>query len=455
VPFVHPTSFSSGFFDGRKTEFITREDHQRLASTKFYGPALVFARVGNPSCGVVPSSLGEFNIHGDVIGVQCNSKLDPHFAFAFFGSETGYTELIRYQAGSTRPRSNTDTVASFVVIKPNAHAQKYIGDKVRQAERLREVSAKMKANISSLMLSCFAGLPKPNRTCYSRVSVINTKVNRLEAEYYGNVALWAETEILRSRFETKLLGELATRIKDGPGGWGVSTNDYVESGVPVIRGVNIVDGDCDIRDCVFISEEKHHELRGHRAEKGSVVLSVRGTIGRSAVFDLPGIEEASLNAAVVTIDCTDEIEPHYLAEFFNSEIGQIQTERIANGAVQQNMNLTETQSNRIVLPPMEFQQDIARRRRLRIQAARLAGQLVGAAKLLVEALIERKITEDELIHAQTRLEQGDGAADRAILSRLFEGGWDATETRPLFPDLDAYYETLRMVEGEQTEAAAK
>lgn len=85
----------------------------------------------------------------------------------------------------------------------------------------------------------------------------------------------------------------------------------------------------------------------------------------------------------------------------------------------------------------------------------LARILVNAAKTLIEALIERKVTEDELMVAQMRLENGEDSADRAILNRLFEGGWDATETRPLFPDLDAYYETLRMVEREQTEDAAK
>ncbi|MDP1563439.1 MAG: hypothetical protein Q8M16_18820, partial [Pirellulaceae bacterium] len=69
--------------------------------------------------------------------------------------------------------------------------------------------------------------------------------------------------------------------------------------------------------------------------------------------------------------------------------------------------------------------------------------------------IERKVTEVALIHAQTCLERGDDKADRAILSRLFEGGLDATETRQLFPDLDAYYENLRLVEREQTEVAAK
>jgi type I restriction enzyme S subunit len=57
--------------------------------------------------------------------------------------------------------------------------------------------------------------------------------------------------------------------------------------------------------------------------------------------------------------------------------------------------------------------------------------LVSAARLLVEALIERKVTEADLIAASRA-----PSADRALLSRLTSKGLDA-EGLPLFPDLDA------------------
>ena len=69
-----------------------------------------------------------------------------------------------------------------------------------------------------------------------------------------------------------------------------------------------------------------------------------------------------------------------------------------------------------------------------------------ASKVLVEALINRQITEDEFATAQLQLENKDQSGDRTILSRLYEGGIDATDTKPLFPDLDAYYETLQLAE---------
>ncbi len=58
-----------------------------------------------------------------------------------------------------------------------------------------------------------------------------------------------------------------------------------------------------------------------------------------------------------------------------------------------------------------------------MQAGDLSIALCDSAKLLVEALIELNVTEDEIVHAQTLLEQGDDSADRAILSRVFAVAW--------------------------------
>ena len=72
--------------------------------------------------------------------------------------------------------------------------------------------------------------------------------------------------------------------------------------------------------------------------------------------------------------------------------------------------------------------------------------MLAGAKLLVEALIDRRISESQLSDAQSQLTQGSQSGHREVLGRLYEGGVDAATTRPLFPDLDAYYETLQMAE---------
>ena len=53
----------------------------------------------------------------------------------------------------------------------------------------------------------------------------------------------------------------------------------MESGVPIVRGVNLKDGFVD--DCfVFLTEEKANELRNANAFPGDIVITHRGTLGQ-------------------------------------------------------------------------------------------------------------------------------------------------------------------------------
>jgi len=82
-------------------------------------------------------------------------------------------------------------------------------------------------------------------------------------------------------------------------------------------------------------------------------------------------------------------------------------------------------------------------------ATEISGVLTNAAKQLVEALIENKLTEQELINAQQALERGDNTLDRQILSRLTTKGIDDEDGAPLFTDLDQLYDLLNQAENFQ------
>ncbi|MCM1984760.1 hypothetical protein [Lyngbya confervoides] len=454
VPFLTADDFGAdGFFidlNSRRRvspEFADKYPKGELRENeilvKVKGPNQVTAYNSNePSKRVLVSGT----IWGALVRIE---KIDPQYLVTALSCP--YAAIAR-----SRLRTNTnveflapDDLLNLELPIPDAKVQAYIGNKVRLAERLRERSQKVWLELRDKMQKCFRGKPKPPQNKFSKVPSNKLTGNRLESEFYTPLVLWADEEIKGTPWKYQPLSQLTHRIKDGPGGWGVSTGDYVNYGIPVVRAVNLIDGECDLSDCVFISPKKHKELIRHRAAKGSVLLSVRGTIGRAAVFESEDFEEASLNAAVVTIDCKDEILPHYLAEFLNTEIGKIQSNRIANGAVQLNMNLTETGSNLIVVAPKDFQEEISTLRQQRLLFKALSYKLIIAAKLLVEALIEGKLSEADLKAAQEGLEQGDSTLDRAILARLTRKGIDYSNEPPLFPDLDALYTALANLDANQ------
>jgi type I restriction enzyme S subunit len=285
-----------------------------------------------------------------------------------------------------------------------------------------------------------------NDAITNKVQPKTMSVDRFDPKYYSRKSL-AIVEAIANRGGTPI-SELCESMTNG-----FESRDFQLSGTPYLTVSEISSGRVDISTAPRISASIDVPTKA-KANRNCVLAVRGGSVGIAAkVFDWD--ESAAISSDLIRMEFASEDLAAAVAAFLGSKCGACLMKRASYGAVMPKLGQEELAS--ILIPNSILRQGYALSELMR-QAElciRLSASLINSAKLLVEALIERKITEDELIYAQTRLEQGDDAADRAILSRLFEGGWDATETRPLFPDLDAYYETLRMVEREQTEAAAK
>ncbi len=71
-----------------------------------------------------------------------------------------------------------------------------------------------------------------------------------------------------------------------------------------------------------------------------------------------------------------------------------------------------------------------------------AERLITAARLLVEALIDSRLSEDDLKAAKQQLEQGNRELECALLSRITASGVDTEGAPPLFVDLEALYAAI-------------
>jgi type I restriction enzyme, S subunit len=73
----------------------------------------------------------------------------------------------------------------------------------------------------------------------------------------------------------------------GPFGSNLTTRDYVEEGVPVIRGNNLpADRTFLDDDFVFVTEEKADKLQSNTAYPGDVIFTQRGTLGQVGIIPL-------------------------------------------------------------------------------------------------------------------------------------------------------------------------
>lgn len=82
--------------------------------------------------------------------------------------------------------------------------------------------------------------------------------------------------------ECSLKEEYSTQI--GPFGDLLRSSEYVEQGVPVLRGVNVNQGRFHDSDYVFITEEKANQLYKYESFPNDILLVHKGTLGRIGIM---------------------------------------------------------------------------------------------------------------------------------------------------------------------------
>ena len=81
------------------------------------------------------------------------------------------------------------------------------------------------------------------------------------------------------------VASLSTAVAGGPFGSSLGRKDYVDDGVPVIRGAQLGHGRyVDHTDLVFVTEAKADRHRGNLAFPGDLIITQRGTLGEVAMI---------------------------------------------------------------------------------------------------------------------------------------------------------------------------
>jgi type I restriction enzyme, S subunit len=194
-------------------------------------------------------------------------------------------------------------------------------------------------------------------------------------------------DLLRSsKWPIKRLDEIVSNLTDGQHGYLV----HLPSGVPLLRTSNVFENEIRLDDVRYIAPEVHAEIKRSQLRPGDVLLTTIGSIGLAAVVD-ESLGEANINQNLVKMTPNPEVNSGYLALFFNSRFGRIQTERTASKSVVPIVNYTRLREALIPLPPRSVQdhmaqemQDAYATRRARLaEAEALQG---GIEKLLLRGL---------------------------------------------------------------------
>lgn len=137
--------------------------------------------------------------------------------------------------------------------------------------------------------------------------------------------------------------------------------DYTESGVPFIMACDLHNGSVDTTGCKFISRKLADSLRVGFAKDGDVLISHKGTIGRSAIVRTDA-DYIMLTPQVTSyrINRNEILSNKFVRYYFMSPIFQQEiVSSASDGATRAYVGITKQLSLRFRFPEINAQRKIA------------------------------------------------------------------------------------------------
>jgi type I restriction enzyme S subunit len=162
---------------------------------------------------------------------------------------------------------------------------------------------------------------------------------------------------LLNKHSLEKLGDYNPFITSGPRYWGRYA-DVIDQGPLFLRVGNIGFAHLDLEDIERLDLPADAGNERARVQTGDVLVTITGTIGRSAVVP-NDIEESFINQHVALVRMKEgKILPRYLMWFILSPLGSGQAADAAYGQTKPGLNLTQLRNLKLPVPPVSEQHQI-------------------------------------------------------------------------------------------------
>jgi len=403
VPVIRASDLVHGL-DLSNAVYMTEEKHQELKQSECLpGDLVISVRGTTGRAAIIPNSVKKANLNAAVVRVRLKEKWlkSGQFITAFLNSSFGRRVTERIANGAVQNNINLTEVRSIPVPIPDSRIQDYIGLKVELAEKCREEANKLHRKMNEKVDEFLSqlGIPKiqdkeTDQLTFFAESDELTNI-RLDPKYYRPRFIFTVKNLTSVKHD--FLENIITNCN-----YGASVpSDYVDEGIPFIRGVDLVENRILSGDICYLSSLLSNKVKRSRVNKNDILITRSGSVGTTSVVT-EKYDGYAFGSYMIRFSVNSNYNPFYIASFLNSPYGKSQTERLRNGAVQENINLEEI--GRIVIPwiSREAQDEVERLVRLWIDFSEKSIGFNTEAKSDVEALIEGKLDTDAIMSGKLK-----------------------------------------------------
>ena len=382
--------------------------------------------------------------HSAVLPEPEQVSADSRFLVAYLNSKFAEAIFSRYVSGTVQAGINLEDLRDLPAPSPNSTVQKYIGDKVRQAERLRAWAKLAESHVNQYHQAL---VPQQTGLDFAkRVRVVSQArmSERLDAHFYPGVV----DEYLRlHQGKFKALGKLCTTVYNGQTQPETDSSQSCKQITVTNLSSSFLGGSPRDVEAPGKKEKflKAYDILMCNAAHNKSYIGKDLTFVHSEAAILPSTE-----VMTIRVD-RNQVPASYVRAYLLTKLGYVQIQSTIRGitahSYPDDMALLDIYVPDVADKDKEEWFVCDEKLALAGQACEVATQLTNVAKILVEELIEGQITEAQLMAAEQALQAGNDALDRKILSRLKADGIDG-EGPALFSDLDELYRLLALAEVE-------
>lgn len=273
---------------------------------------------------IVPEELDEQVCSTGYFVLRAKPEVDFRFIFYFLQTEEYMAAMEKLQKGASYPAvTDGDVRSQPIPIPPLAEQQRIVG----------------------VLDEAFAGLATAQ--AHAAQNLQNARdlfESHLQSVFTHRGKGWVDRK-LQSLCREITVGYVGPMAKE-----------YTPSGVTFLRSQNIRPFQVSLDNALFISREFDAKIAKSRLRPGDVAVVRTGYPGTAAVIPV-SLPESNC-ADLVIVRPGPEVEPQFLAAFFNSAYGKEHVAGKVVGAAQKHFNVGAAKETVLHVPPLQEQRTI-------------------------------------------------------------------------------------------------
>ena len=270
---------------------------------------------------------------------------DPRFVYYFLKN----FDFNSFNSGTVQPSLNRNYLNPAPVSVPDLSTQKSIAHILGTLDDKIEVNQKMNRKLEEIAKAIF-------KSWFVDFDPIRAKIEGLPTGLPSDISDLFPDELVESElgqipkgWEIGEFSELVTFLN----GNAFKREDWVETGVPVIKIGNVKPTLVDINGCSYVSDTVASQNQKFRLKKGDILIGMTGYVGEVGLVPQLSVMPL-LNQRVGKVEPLNEKIRPFIFSFMRLPSFKTSIENMSYGSAQQNVSSKAILSMEVLIPTMSF-----------------------------------------------------------------------------------------------------